>query len=68
MMESLTVETLVRLAEQLSDDEQAELIRRLEALRPPHQRPSQSLRVFHVDYFPENLTLRREDEYGDGER
>jgi hypothetical protein len=67
-MESLTVDTLVRLAEQLSEDEQAELIRRLEVMRPPRQRPSKTLRVFHVDHFPEHLTLRREDEYGDDGR
>ena len=63
-MESLTVDMLVELAAQLSEDEQEELIRRLEVMRPPRQRPSQTLRVFHVDRFPENLTLRREDEYG----
>ncbi len=62
-MESLTVDTLVKLAEQLSEDEQEELIRRLEELRLPRQRPSQTLRVFHVDRFPDGLTLRREDEY-----
>jgi len=67
-MESPTVDTLVRLAEQLSEAEQAELIRRLEALRPPYQRPSETLHVFHVDHFPEHLTLRREDEYDDEER
>lgn len=67
-MEFPTVETLVKLAEQLSEEEQAELVRRIEALLPPRQRPSQTLRVFHVDHFPENLTLRREDEYGDDER
>jgi hypothetical protein len=68
MMESLTVDTLVKLAEQLSEDEQIELLRRLEALRAPRQRPSQTLRVFHVDQFPADMTLRREDEYGDDER
>lgn len=63
-----TVDTLVRLAEQLSDEEQEELLRRLVALRPPRQRPSQTLHVFHVEHFPENLTLRREDEYNDEDR
>lgn len=67
-MESPTVETLVRLAEQLSEDEQAELVRRLEGLLPPRQRPSKTLRVFHVDHFPADMTLRRKDEYGDDER
>jgi hypothetical protein len=67
-MQSPTVETLVRLAEQLSEDEQVELIQRIEALLLPRQRPSQTLRVFHVDSFPEGMTLRREDEYDDDER
>jgi hypothetical protein len=67
-MESSVVDNLLRLAEQLSEEERDELIRRLEALRRPYQRPSQTLRVFHVDHFPELLTLRREDEYGDDER
>jgi hypothetical protein len=66
-MESSPVETLVRLAEQLSEDQQLELIRRIEALLPPRQRPSKSLRVFHVEHFPENMTVRREDEYKDDE-
>jgi hypothetical protein len=64
-MESPTVETLVRLAEQLSEDDRAELMRRIEALLPPRQRPSKTLRVFNVDHFPEGMTLRREDEYRD---
>jgi hypothetical protein len=63
-----TVETLVKFAEQLSEEEQVELLHRLEALILPRQRPSQTLRVFHVEHFPETLTLRREDEYGDDER
>lgn len=63
-METRTVDTLVELAEQLSYEERLELVRRLNAL-PQLKRPSQTLRVFHVDQFPEHLTLRREDEYGD---
>lgn len=63
-----TVDTLVRLIEQLSEDEQEELIRRVEGLRQPRLRPSETLHVFHVDHFPETLSLRREDEYGDDER
>ena len=62
-MESLTVDTVMKLAQQLSQDERRELIRRLENLTPPSKRPSQSLRVFHVDHVPDSLTLRREDEY-----
>jgi len=68
MMDSLTVDTLVELAKQLSEDEQAELIRRLERARLSGKRPSQTLHVFHVNSFPEDMTLRREDEYGDDER
>jgi hypothetical protein len=34
----------------------------------PRQRPSETLKIFHVDHFPEHLTLRREDEYGDDGR
>ena len=67
-MESPTVDTLVKLAEQLSEDEQAELVRRIEALLPPRQRPSRTLRVFHVGEWPEGMTLRREDEYNDDNR
>ena len=67
-MNSLTVDTLVQLASQLSDEEQDELLRRLSVMRTPRLRPSQFLRVFHVDQFPEGMTLRREDEYGDDER
>lgn len=67
-METLTVDAVLHLAEQLSEQEQAELIRRLEVLHIPRQRPSQSLRIFHVDRFPAEMTLRREDEYGDDER
>ncbi|MCB9451647.1 MAG: hypothetical protein H6672_09415 [Anaerolineaceae bacterium] len=65
MMEAPTIEILVKLVEQLSEDEQVELVRRIEALLPPRQRPSDTLRVFHVEHFPENMTLRREDEYDD---
>jgi hypothetical protein len=67
-METPTVDTLVRLVEQLSNEEQIELVRRIEALHQPRQRPSQTLRVFHVDHFPEGMTLRREDEYGDDDQ
>lgn len=67
-MESPAVDTLVRLAEQLSEDEQEELIHRLEALRSPRENPLKTLRVFHVDHVAENMPLRREDEYGDDGR
>ncbi len=67
-MDSVSVDTVVKLAEQLSQDERKELIRRLETLATRGKRPSQALRVFHVDAVSEGLTLRREDEYGDDER
>jgi hypothetical protein len=68
VMDTPTVDSLIRLAEQLSETEREELLRRLEASLPQRQRPTQTLRVFHVEKFPENMTLRREDEYGDDER
>jgi len=55
----------MKLAEQLSEDEQTELLHGIEALLAPRQRPSQTLRVFHVDHFPDDITLRREYEYDD---
>lgn len=67
-MATPTVETLIKLAEQLTEEEQVELLHRIEALIMPRQRPSETLFVFHVDTFPEGMTLRREDEYGDDER
>ncbi len=63
-----TVETIVRLAEQLSEEEQAELVQRLKTLHGSRQRPSQTLRVFHADAWPQGMRLRREDEYDDDER
>lgn len=63
-----TVDALVKLAQQLSEEEQGELIRRLEVLHVPSQPPSKTLKVFHVDQIANNITLRREDEYGDDER
>lgn len=68
MMQLPNVETLVRLAEQLSEDEQTELVRRIEALQPPRQRPSETLHVFQVDAWPEGMTLWREDEYSNDGR
>jgi hypothetical protein len=67
IVETPNVETLVKLAEQLSEEEQIELMHRLEALLPPRQRPSQTLRVFHAKQFPESMTVGHEDEYGDNE-
>lgn len=67
-MESLTVDTVMKLAEQLSEGERTELIHRLQRLSTPRQRPSDTLRVFHIDHIPEQMTLRREDEYGDDDR
>jgi hypothetical protein len=67
-MQSPIIDLLVKVAEQLSMDEQKELLNRLEGLMAPLQRPSETLQIFHVDVFPPHLTLRREDEYGDDER
>lgn len=60
-------EQLVELIEQLPDEQSHNLIERLTS-RQEQRRPSKTLRVFHVDHFPESVTLRREDEYGDDER
>jgi hypothetical protein len=67
-MSTPTVEAVFELAQQLSEDEQEELVRRLAALQPPRQRPSTTLKVFHVESFPPEMSLRRADEYGDDDR
>ena len=64
-MTALSVETLVQLATQLSEDEQLELLRRLQGMHPARKRPSQTLHVFEVEGFLEDMTLRREDEYSE---
>ena len=67
-MDTPTIESLVQLAASLDAEERAELIRRIESLPMPQQRPSATLRVFHVDQMAPEMTLRREDEYGDDDR
>jgi hypothetical protein len=44
------------------------LIERLETKRHKMQRPSLILQVFEVEGWHQQLTLRREDEYGDDAR
>lgn len=67
-METIDLDTVFALVEQLTAEDRAELLRRLETQHQPQKRPSSTLRVFHVERFPSQLTLRREDEYGDDER
>jgi hypothetical protein len=62
---------VVRLAEQLSPIEKRALVERLQASSPekPNKvRPPLNLLVFEVGSWPPDLTLRREDEYGDDGR
>jgi predicted RNase H-like HicB family nuclease len=64
-----TVDQILRAAEQLTPEEQQELIERLQAIR--HKQPCSILDVLPLDNvgpWPEDLSLRREDMYGDDER
>jgi len=69
-MGAMTVEQIVRAVEQLSPEEREALIERLRAtqLAKAHVHPELDLLVFDVGPWPDGLTLRREDEYGDDER
>ena len=62
---TITFEALVELADQLTPAEQEALRAHLEARRAQAGRPSLDLLMFDVGPWPENQTLRREDEYGD---
>ncbi len=55
------------LAEQLSVEQKQRLIERLRAVKE-QQNPLKTLRVFNTGNFPKEMTLRREDEYGDDDR
>jgi hypothetical protein len=78
-MADLTFDEVVHLAKQLTPEEQKALIAQLEAeVRQREARPSVStqdnfnqafgLLLFDAGPWPSQLTLRREDEYGDTER
>ncbi len=64
-----TFDEVVRLADQFSPSEKQALIDHSQSARKRRKkRPSEILHVFHVDVWPENMTLRHEDEYGDDSR
>jgi hypothetical protein len=67
-MADITFEDVLELAEQLSPEEQARLIDELQAKRPARQRPPLNFPVDDVGEWPEGLSLRREEWYGDDER
>jgi hypothetical protein len=67
-MDAATLEAVLRVAEHLNAEECDDLIRRIQSLPLPKERPTDTLLVFHVDRFLEGITLRRGDEYGDDER
>lgn len=61
---TIPFETLVELVEQLPEEQQRDLVDRVQhkTVKPAHL--SEQLLVFDVGDWPEGLTLRREDEYG----
>jgi hypothetical protein len=68
-MTDATFEEVIKLAEQLTPEEQEALIEHLRASKQrAKQRPSATLTVFEVGVWPQGMTLRREDEYGDDGR
>ena len=70
-MVDMTFEDVAKAAEQLSDEERAALIERLQAsLAEPSgkKRPLLDFPVDDLGPWPEALTLRREDLYGDDGR
>lgn len=69
-MDTLSLEQVIKAAEQLTPAEQVSLISRLQARQTARveEMPSLGLLIFDVGPWPENLTLRREDEYGDQQR
>lgn len=68
-MSDLTLDHVLKLAEQLTPEEQQALVERLLAKRAETgKRPPLDLLMFDVGPWPEALTLRREDEYGERER
>ena len=69
-MAEIPLEQVYRAARRLAPEEQEALIERLRAERKAHAvlDPTLSLLVFDVGPWPDGLTLRREDEYGDDQR
>lgn len=67
-MTDITFEDVLELAEQLTPEEQDKLIAELSAKRPARIRPPLNFPVDDLGPWPEGLSLRREDWYGDDER
>lgn len=67
-MADITFEDILKFAEQLSPVERARLIAELQAKRPSGKRPALIFPVDDLGAWPEGLSLRREDWYGDDER
>jgi hypothetical protein len=65
---TIPYETLVELVSQLPPQQQRTLIERLQAQTPKSARLSERLMIFDRGEWPETVTLRREDEYGDDGR
>ena len=67
-MSDINFDDVVKLADQLSPEEQQALLEHLQAKRKLPRRPPLDLLVFDVGPWPEGMTLRREDEYDDDGR
>jgi hypothetical protein len=59
---------VVKLAERLTPDERQALIEHLSVHQGHKKRPTETLKVFTGTDWPQGMTLRREDEYGDDGR
>jgi len=64
-MTNITFEDVLELAEQLTLEEQEKLIKSLESRRVRGKRPPLHFPVDDLGAWPEGLSLRREDWYGD---
>lgn len=64
---TIPFETLVELVEQLPPEEREALVERVSGRHKP-RRLTDTLLTFEVGKWPERLSLRREDEYGDDGR
>jgi hypothetical protein len=62
---NIPYETLVYLVAQLSPEQQEDLVHRVLAHQQERQKLSDQLLVFDPGPWPNKMSLRREDEYGD---
>jgi hypothetical protein len=62
-MRDITLDEVLKLAEQLTAQEQAKLIERLQEKQETH--PPFNFPVIDLGPWPENVSLRREDWYDD---